>query len=61
MEQRLPLRVILLLLPHRTRLLSSLANPHLPLTLSPNSRVVAIMVVLEIPAIAVVILTGGGL
>lgn len=50
-EQRLQLRVIRLLFPHRTRLLSSLANPHLLLTLSPNSRVVAIMVVLMILAI----------
>ena len=51
MEQRLPLRVILLLLPHQTRHLSSRASLYLHLTLSLNSRVVAIMVVLAIPAI----------
>ena len=59
MEQRLQLRVIRLLFPHRTRLLSSLANPHLLLTLSPNSRATGTMVALVILAIAVVILTGG--
>lgn len=45
------LRVIRLLLPHQTRHLSSRVSLHLHLTLSLNSRVAAIMVVLAIPAI----------
>ena len=42
------LRVIRLLLPHRTRLRHSLANPHLLLTLSRNSRATGTMVALVI-------------